>query len=110
MKTNSEIKAIRQNLKGTSATLRELKENGSIKTINEGLKNIYSLQGNKELRTFEQWQKAGYKIKRGEKALYLWGKQTEKTITENGEEKEIQFFPIIPVFSENQVYNPFNEK
>ena len=77
MKSFLNIQEKRQYLKGISATLRELKENGSIKTINEGLKNIYSLQGNKELRTFEQWQKAGYQVKRGEKALYLWGKQTE---------------------------------
>lgn len=105
MKSFSNIQEKRQYLKGISDTLRELKENGSIKTINEGLKAIYSEQGNTELKTFEQWQRAGYQVKRGEKALYLWGRQTEKTISENGEEKEIQFFPIIPVFSNTQVYN-----
>lgn len=109
MKTNAEKQQKREYLKNISAPLLELKNMGEIKSVNEGLKNIYSLQGNKELRTFEQWQKAGYQVKRGEKALYLWGKQTEKTITENGEEKEIQFFPIIPVFSENQVYNLLNK-
>lgn len=110
MKQNLNIKEKRQYLKGISATLKELKEKGEIKTINEGLKNIYSGQGKTELRTFDQWKTAGYRVKRGEKALYLWGRETEKTITENGEEKEIFFFPIIPVFSKNQVYNPFNEK
>lgn len=106
MKSNLNIQEKRQELKGISATLRELKENGHIKTINEGLKGIYSQQGNTDLRTYDQWQKAGYQVKKGAKAIYLWGRQTAKTITENGQEKEIMFFPLVAVFSRNQVYKP----
>ena len=110
MKTISTIQKKRSEIKEISQTLKELKEHGDIKSINEGLKEIYRQQGNTDLRTFQQWKQAGYQIKRGQKAIYLWGRQTRKTITENGQEREITFFPLLPVFSENQVFNPFNEK
>ena len=110
MKSNSNIKQKREEIKIISTTLKELKENGSIQTINEGLKEIYKQQGNADLRTYDQWKKAGFQIKRGAKALYLWGRQTAKTVNENGEEKEITYFPLVAVFSENQVYNSFNNK
>ena len=109
--TNQEtIQAKRTELKEISKTLAELKTNGSISTINEGLKAIYSQQGHRELKTFDQWEKVGMHVKRGTKALYLWGKHTAKTITENGEEKEIKFFPMLAVFSDLQVYNSDNNK
>ena len=110
MKTISTIQKKRSEIKEISQTLKELKEHGDIKSINEGLKEIYRQQGNKDLRTFQQWKQAGYQVKRGQKALYIWGSQKRKTITENGQEREITFFPLLAVFSENQVYNPFNEK
>ena len=110
MKTKEETQAKRMELKEISKTLTELKENGSISTINEGLKAIYKEQGHRELKTFDQWEKVGMHVKRGAKALYLWGKQTAKTITENGEEKEIKYFPMLAVFSDLQVYNSDNNK
>lgn len=110
MKTNSEIKAKRLYLKGISDTLKNTKASGEIRTINEGLKEIYRAQGLTNLQTFEQWKMTGYQVKRGAKAVYIWGKQRSKKIVENGIEKEILYFPMLAVFSENQVYNPFNEK
>ena len=110
MKTTSNIQKKRLEIKEISQTLKELKKHGDIKSINEGLKEIYRQQGSTDLRTFQQWKQAGYQVKRGQKAIYLWGRQTRKTITENGQEKEVTYFPLIPVFSENQVYNPYNEK
>ena len=110
MKTTSTIQKKRSEIKEISQTLKELKVHGDIKIINVGLKEIYRQQGNTDLRTFQQWKSAGYQVKRGQKAIYLWGRQTRKTITENGQERESTFCPLLPVFSENQVYNPFNEK
>lgn len=110
MKTNSEKQQKRDYLKNISAPLLELKEMGSINTVNEGLKSIYSEQGFKNLKTFDQWKNEGYRVKQGETAVYLWGKQKSRTITENGEEREIKYFPMIAVFSESQVYNPENDK
>jgi len=110
MTNTSNIQAKRMELKEISKTLLELKSTGSISTVNEGLKAIYNEQGHRELKTFDQWEKVGMHVKRGAKALYLWGKQTAKTINENGEEKEIKYFPMLAVFSDLQVYNPENSK
>ncbi len=107
MKTNSEK---RENFKNFSAPILESKQNGTVKTVNEGLKQQYEAEGHKELKTFDQWKAAGRAVKRGQKALYLWGKKMTKTVTENGQEKEISFFPMVAVFAEDQVYNPENSK
>ena len=108
MNTASNIQAKRMELKEISKTLKELKQNGGINTINEGLLSIYNLQGHRELKTFEQWERQGMRVKRGAKALYLWGRQTTKIISEQGQEKEIQYFPLVPLFSDIQIYNPNN--
>lgn len=110
MNNTSNIQAKREELKLLSKPLAELKTNGNIKTINEGLKAIYSVQGHHEFKTFEQWERLGMRVKRGEKALYLWGSQTTKTINEEGHEKEIKFFPLVALFSDLQVYNPNKNK
>ena len=110
MKTTSNIQKKRLEIKEISQTLKELKQHGDIKSINDGLKEIYRQQGSTDLRTFQQWKQAGFQVKRGQKALYLWGRQSKKTVTENGTEKEVTYFPLIPVFSEHQVFNPYNEK
>lgn len=110
MNNNSNIQQQREYLKKISAPLAQLKEKGAIDSINEGLIAIYYSHGYENLKTFEQWNSAGYKIKQGAKALYLWGKQTSKTVTEEGKEKEIKYFPLVALFSESQVYNPENNK
>ena len=110
MTNQATIQAKRMELKEISKTLTELKTAGSITTINEGLKAIYTQQGHHELKTFDQWEKVGMHVKKGAKALYLWGKQTAKTINENGEEKKIKYFPMLAVFSDLQVYNSENNK
>jgi len=105
MKTLEFKKQKRYELKEISNTLREAKEKGEIKTINEGLKQIYSLQGYSNLKTFEQWKREGKQVKKNEKAIYLWRRQSTFIINENGERKEITYFPLLAVFSEQQVYN-----
>ncbi len=110
MNNTSNIQAKRRELKLISKPLTELKTNGDIKTINEGLKAIYGKQGHQEFKTFEQWERLGMRVKRGQKAFYLWGSQTTKTIIENGQKKEIKFFPLVALFSDLQVYNSYNNK
>ena len=110
MTITSNIQAKRKELKEISKNLLELKNSGSIASVNEGLKTLYSEQGHAELKTFEQWERVGMHVKKGSKALYLWGRQTAKTITEDGQEKEIKFFPLVALFSDSQVYNPNNQK
>lgn len=110
METKSNIQEKREYLKQISQPLGELKQSGAIESINAGLKAIYSAQGHRVLKTFDQWAQSGYRVKQGVKALYLWGKQTAKTITEEGQEKEIKFFPLVALFSDLQVYKPENNK
>jgi hypothetical protein len=106
MNNTSNIKEQRAKLREFSRQFVALKEAGTIRTINEGLKLIYLQQGHTILKTHDQWEQEGKRIKRGAKALYLWGKQTVKTVEENGESKEIKYFPLVALFSENQVYTP----
>lgn len=110
MKTNAEKQQKREYLKNISAPLLELKNMGEIKSVNEGLKSIYSEQGFKNLKTYDQWKNEGYRVKHGETAVYLWGKQGSRTITENGEEREVKFFPMVAVFGDLQVYKPENNR
>ena len=110
MTNTSNNQAKRMELKEISKIFLELKNSGNISSVNEGLKTLYNEQGHAELKTFEQWERAGMHVKKGAKALYLWGRQTAKTITEDGEEKEIKFFPMVALFSDSQVYNTENNK
>ena len=110
MTNTSNSQAKRTALKEISQNFLELKNSGNLTSVNEGLKALYNEQGHAELKTFEQWERAGMHVKKGAKALYLWGRQTAKTITEDGEEKEIKFFPMVALFSDLQVYNPENNK
>ena len=108
---NSEITTEkRKELKAISNTLKDAKKEGAIQTINEGLKQLYQAQGHTNLKTYNEWEKLGMHVKRGEKAFYVWGSQTEKTVNDEGEEKIITYFPMLALFSENQVYNSFNSK
>jgi len=95
------IQEKREILKKLSSSLKELKNGGFLESINKGIKAIYSQAGHREFKTFEEWQAAGKRIKRGEHALCLWGKPTQIN-PENGTTET--FFPIVYVFSDIQVH------
>jgi len=105
MKTNSKIQEKRKQLKAISAPLRELYKIGEIHTINDGLRDIYARQGHEDLKTIRQWNKAGKQVKKGEKALLLWGspKKYEVINADTSEVDEMDFYPICFVFSNRQV-------
>lgn len=98
----------REFLKKISSELVEEVKNGKFESINMGLISVYEKHGYKNLKPFEVWQDLGYRIKTGAEAVYIWGKKIEKEIEENGQKKIISFCPLIPVFSELQVYNKNN--
>lgn len=50
--------------------------------------------------TLEQWQTAGYSVRKCETAKMIWGKKVDKT-NEAGE--AFSYFPILFVFSNSQV-------
>lgn len=104
METNSNIKEKRTALISLSESIKPLVAQGQFKNINDGLKFYYKCDGHEQFKTFEQWAETGNKVKKGAKAFYLWGKQKVKEIEENGVKKEVSFYPIIPVFSNLQIY------
>ena len=110
MNNNLDYQGKREELKAVSQAIKNLINEKVYKTVNEGLMAMYKNHKDIEFKTFDQWKAAGYSVKEGEKAVYIWGKQMTKTITENGQQKEIKFFPLVALFSDLQVYNPDNNK
>ncbi|MDR1553359.1 MAG: ssDNA-binding domain-containing protein [Prevotellaceae bacterium] len=104
MNTNK-INEKRAELKELSKHLRNLVKEGAFYSINEGLKEAYKHRGHKNLNTLKQWNKLGKFVKKGEKALLLWGqpKQVKRVNEETTEVDEFDFWPICYVFSDLQV-------
>ena len=76
---------------------------GKIKAanLNDGLLAFYNgKKKNQVWMTLEQWQTAGYSVRKGETAQMIWGKKVDKT-NEAGE--AFTYFPILFVFSNTQV-------
>lgn len=81
----------------------------SDKSVNEALIDIYIKEGATDLRTFKAWTDAGYKVRKGAKALILWSapikpkndktEQTEQKPDGDGEKnKYSKFFGVAHVF------------
>lgn len=101
------IKVKREELKALSNGFKMLVKSGAIANINSGLAQYYAEQGHTTLKSFKRWKEEGFQVKKGEKALLLWGepkpinKETEAPKLE-GEQDET-FFPLAFVFSNLQV-------
>lgn len=101
----------RNALRDLSNTLQKFaKAAGMEENPNELLRNYYAQAGHTELKSFEEWKKAGFYVKKGEKAILLWGrprtkrKKKENTNEQNeSEETEEEFFPVAYLFSQKQV-------
>ena len=96
----------RQELKAISAGFKMLVKEGAIDSVNEGLVNYYREQGHAVLKSYKQWKEEGFQVKKGSKALLLWGEpQPIKKQGQEGkpEDKEDAFFPLAYVFSNLQV-------
>jgi hypothetical protein len=107
-----EMKAKRAYLHTLSQKAKELIESGEAETVNEGLKLIYAEQGHRNLKTFKEWLKFGKAVKKGEKALLLWGKPLREQKDQNPkpeDQDDRDFYPIAYVFSSSQV-EPRNER
>ena len=87
----------------TSNTVEELMKNGKIKAtnLNDGLLAFYNgKKKNQVWMTLEQWQTAGYSVRKGETAQMIWGKKVDK---QNEAGEAFSYFPILFVFSNSQV-------
>jgi hypothetical protein len=109
METKSKIQEKREFLKGLSTSLKLLKKEGAIDSINEGLRDLYAQEGHTELKTLKQWNEAGKRVRKGEHALLLWAKPKRISPDPAGqsenakEDDEMNFFPLCFVFSNLQV-------
>lgn len=106
------IRERRQALRDLSNELKSMAQiNGKEAHVNELLREFYAGAGHTELKTFDQWKEDGYFVRKGEKALLLWGKPTaSKTAiqeaTEQGkseEDADTDFYPLAYLFSKQQV-------
>jgi hypothetical protein len=101
--TTNKISERKAALRETSNTVEDLMKNGKIKAtnLNDGLLAFYNGKSkNKVWMTLEQWQTAGYSVRKGETAQMIWGKKIDKT---NDAGEAFSYFPILFVFSNSQV-------
>lgn len=95
----------RQELKALSKIVKPAVKEGIYNSINEGLADLYYQDGHTELKSFNKWKESGYHVKKGEKALLLWGEKRKATGTPEvyKEPDEYEFFPVAYLFSNKQV-------
>lgn len=105
-------RARRKALKDLCNTLQAAaKAAGMDESPNELLRAYYAQAGHTELKTFEEWKQAGFYIRKGEKAILLWGhpkpsrqaKEAAKQAGKPEEEAENDFYPLAYLFSNQQV-------
>ena len=97
----------REELKALSQHISLMVKEGIYNTVNERLVEMYEEDGHEELNTFWQWKAKGFSVKKGAKALLLWGRPKRKK--QDDSDDEYKFFPICYVFSEHMV-EPIKEK
>lgn len=82
-------------------------------TVNGLLRFHYACNGYTNLKTFKEWKEAGYTVRKGEKALLIWGMPvTSKAEKQRIEElksrvrKKMQkrIFSLVLPFAESQVH------
>lgn len=73
-------------------------------TVNAVLISWLTNGEHKEFNSFHQWRKLGYKVKKGEKAVFVWSKKMKTKDKESpDEDKEYSFFSLAYLFSNAQV-------
>jgi hypothetical protein len=101
-----EMKIKREQLKGISRMIQQLVKAGRYSSVNEGLVDMYREQGHTEIHSFKKWLDQGYCVRKGEKALLLWGEpRTGQNHNKKSDQDkdEFSFFPLAFVFSQLQV-------
>lgn len=114
----SDIYEKRNRLKELSKSLIAARDAGQYMgneddTVNGLLRFYYACKGYKNLKTFHEWKRAGYSIRKGEKALLVWGRplsSKEKEVEVEQDKQAIEkeqtngnYFPICYLFAECQV-------
>jgi hypothetical protein len=110
MGSKIDYKEKREALKALSQQVKPLVKSGQYDTVNEAILDLfYRNQDHQKFNTFWEWQKEGYRVKKGSTAFTVWGsprklKPTDPQPTGNDEEdNKEKFFPICYLFSNKQV-------
>lgn len=119
-KNVAEMQEKRMKLRALSNALVSARDKGQYMgneddTVNGLLRFYYACKGFKNLKTFSEWKKDGFSVKKGEKALLVWGspvsfnkKKEEDTAKEAEQEEEKKkdddYFPLCYLFAECQVH------
>ena len=109
----------RQQLKTLSQSLVARREMGEYMgneddTVNGLLRFYYARKGYTNLKTFKEWKKEGFTVRKGEKALLIWGmpvaskaeRERIEELKKQGREEDAKedFFPLCYLFAESQVH------
>lgn len=103
MENKNKYSERREQLRKISDEVAELQKNGKIKAANQNdaLLEFYSgKKKNQVWMTLEQWQSAGYSVRKGEFAQMIWGMKVTKT---NQNCEEYSYYPVAYVFNNTQV-------
>lgn len=72
-------------------------------TVNDMLREMYEEEGHTELNTLHQWNELGYKVRKGEHALLVWGSPRQSQQGDDDEDASTKYWPICYLFSQLQV-------
>jgi hypothetical protein len=104
------IKDKRDILKAMSKAVKPLVgEEGQFHSVNEAIVEVfYKPEGHNELYTFNQWKEKGFAVRKGQKALFVWGSPVDRNKDSKGNKKdpdkeEEEFYPLCFLFSNKQV-------
>lgn len=98
----------KQLLKSLSVQAKEQIELGTTEeaTVNSVLMSWLVNDEHTEFNNFWEWKKKGFKVKKGAQAFFVWSrkrKATEKSESQDQDDKEYSFFSLAYLFSNAQV-------
>jgi hypothetical protein len=109
------IEIARDLLKSHSHEVKDLVEAGMFETINDAIiGTVYKDATNQDFKSYKEWKKEGFQVRKGEKAFLLWGRpkehqlegdklETDKAKKETKNEIHDSYFPVAYVFSNAQL-------
>jgi len=104
------IDEARERLKILSLEVADLVEDGTFYSINDAIvETLYKDDTNRMFKSYGQWKKEGYQVRKGERAFLLWArpKQIQRPLADSTAKEEledmIKYFPLAYLFSNAQV-------
>jgi len=99
--SRNEKKALLKSLSKAAKIIVKTQEDGNVNSV---LLDWYTNEEHQEFNSFKRWIQLGYKVKKGEKAFFIWSKPKKaQDKNENSEKEEYSFFSLAYLFSNAQV-------